>query len=76
MPKESERVRDDKVKRRQIWMDGEQMVTDRLIDLTEKQGMVMASDPNVRPVTGSILENGGKEMKNFLQIPLAVSLMG
>ena len=76
MPKESERVRNDKVKRRRIWTDGEQMVTDQLIDLTEKRGMVMASDPNVHPATGSVLENGGKETKNSLQIPLAASLMG
>ena len=52
------------------------MVTDRLIDLTEKRGMVMASDPNIHSATGSVLENGGKETKNSLQIPLAVSLMG
>ena len=31
---------------------------------------------NVHPATGSVLENGGKETKNFLQIPLAASLMG
>ena len=76
MPKESERVRDDKVKRRRIWMDGLWIVTDRLIDLTEKQGMVMVSNPNIRPATGSVLENGGKETKNSLQILLAASLMG
>ena len=76
MPKESERVRNDKVKRRRIWTDGERMVTDRLIDLTEKRGMVMASDLNVHPATGSVLENGRKEMKNSLPIPLAASLMG